>query len=147
MSEHPFSHETTLLVLARTALAQGVEQLQAAGSPLHPFFLDERGGITFLFDQQGGVDPMTMALQAIRQNAPDILRCALVIDSRIGYHDGKTWDAIVVMACERGQAEGVVLAQRYVPKGWFRALRLEGEAEEIAKARNFIAAALDAPDR
>ena len=143
MSEATRGTAASLLDLAHAALRQGVEQLKAAGTPLHPFFLDEKSGAFFLVDNVGGVDPMTLALAAIRQSAPEIKQCALVIDSRIGYHDGRKWDAIVVMACDRDEQEGVVLAQRYVPKGFFRKLRLEGEPEQIAKARNFITAAFE----
>ena len=133
----------SLADLASAALHQGVEQLKAAGPPLHPFFLDEDRSAFFLVDNAGRTDPMTMALDAIPQHAPQIRQCALVIDSRIGFHDGKKWDAIVVMACERDAGNGVVLAQRYVPKGLFRKFRLEGEPERIGEARNFIDAALE----
>lgn len=74
-----------------------------------------------------------------------IQRCGLVIDSRITFKDGKKWDAIVVMACERDQPEGVVMAQRYVPKGFFRKFRTEGGPEQIGKAKNFIEVALAEP--
>jgi hypothetical protein len=68
--------------------------------------------------------------------------CTLVIDSRITFTDGKKWDAVVVMACRRGADEGVIWAQRYVPKGLFRKFRTEGTAEEVGKSRDFITAAL-----
>ena len=143
MSNEADARAASLLELAQAAMKQGVEQLKAVGTPLHPFFLDEKRNAYFLVDNAGGTYPMTMALPAIRDNVPGIEQCALVIDSRIGYHDGKKWDAIVVMACARSEEEGVVIAQRYVPKGLFRKLRLEGDPEQIAKARNFISAALE----
>lgn len=136
---------STLDALAREALAMGIQQVEAAGSPLHPFFLDESGKMCLLYTEQA-VDPMQLLMPALRQQAPGIQRCALVIDSRITGNDGKKWDAIVVMACERDQEEGLVLAQRYVPKGVFRKFRTEGGQEQIGACRNFIRAALDSGD-
>src|SRR5215212_2341780 len=86
-----------LTELVDSALSHGVKQLEAVGTPLHPFFLDETGKIYLLVDNVGGVDPMEMALPAIKKHAPAILRCALVIDTRITLQGAKKWDAIVVM--------------------------------------------------
>jgi hypothetical protein len=135
---------STLDALAREALTLGIKQVEAAGSPLHPFFLDETRRVCLLYTE-GAVDPMQLLMPALRENLPGIQRCALVIDSRITGGDGKKWDAIVVMACERDKEEGLVLAHRYVPKGWFRKFRTEGEQEQIAACRNFIRAAFEEP--
>ena len=128
--------------LVAHALRQGIAQVQAVGSPLNPFFLDEAGNVYFLFDGGKGIDPMAMALQAIQEKAPNIRRAVLIVDSRIAFADGKKWDAIVAMGCEREGGDGAVFAQRYVPKGLFRKFRVEGEQEEVAGCRNFIEAAL-----
>lgn len=133
-----------LMALVEKALAQGIAQVQAVGSPLHPFFLDEAGTMYLLYDGGSGADPMEMALKAIKENAPQIQRCALIIDTRLTLADGKKWDAIVAMACERDAETGTVWGQRYVPKGLFRKFRVEGEREEVATCKNFIAAALEA---
>jgi hypothetical protein len=132
--------------LALRALEEGIKQVEAVGSPLHPFLLDETAKAYFLFDNEGGVDPMQMALLAIQRQIPHVQRCALLIDTRIALADGKRWDALVAMACARDEDEGVVLAQRYVPKGWFRKFRLEGQPEALGKSRNFIRVALEAQD-
>ena len=131
-------------IVAR-ALQQGITQVESAGSPLHPFLLDETGTVMLLYDDTGSVDPMELALQAIKTQRPGIQRCALVIDSRVTLADGKKWDAIVAMACDRAQPQGVVMAQRYVPKGLFRKVRSEGVPEQIGQARNFIEVALADP--
>ena len=136
------SAPATLEALARQALALGIQQVEAAGSPLHPFFLDQRGTMCLLYDERG-VDPMQLLLPALRQHAPDIARCALVVDSRITGNDGRKWDAIVVMACERDQDEGLLMAHRYVPKGWFRKFRTEGGQDRVGACRNFIRAAFE----
>ncbi len=133
----------SLADLSRRGLEQGILQVQAAGSPLqHPFLLDETGKLHILYDAAGDSDPMELAFRAIKRRLPNVQRCALVIDSRLTFARGKKWDAIVVMACERGAAEGEVWAQRYVPRGWFKKFRVEGESEMVAKARDFISAAL-----
>ncbi len=85
---------------------------------------------------------MELACHAIKKSLPNVKRCALVIDSRLTFTEGKKWDAIVVMTCERGLPEGEVWAQRYVPKGLFRKFRTEGDSEMVAKSRDFISAAL-----
>lgn len=128
--------------LVKTGLDQGVAQVEAAGTPLNPFYVSEKGKLYVLVDNVGGVDPMEMALKAIKDQTPDIEGCALVIDTRVTLSDGKKWDAILVMACERTAEEGVLWVQRYVPKGWFRKFRIEGEPEKMGKAKNFISVAL-----
>ena len=132
----------TLEQLAAHALASGIQQVEAAGSPLHPLLFDEEAKMYILFDAKGGVDPMQLALSAIKKNIQGIQRCALVIDSRITGDDGKRWDAILVMACERDADEGIVMGQRYVPKGWFRKFRTQGGQEQVGACRNFIREAL-----
>jgi hypothetical protein len=131
----------TLSQLIQNALKQGVQQVEAAGSPLHPLLLDDTGRLMILFDTSG-TDPMELACRAIQKEAPDAIRCALVIDSRITGQDGKKWDAIVAMACQRGGEQGEVWAQRYVPKSLFRKFRVEGAPEKIGAAKDFISAAL-----
>lgn len=131
----------TLAQLVKRGLEQGTSQVEAAGSPLHPLLLDDTGRLMILMNTEG-VDPMELALQAIKAQAADALRCALVIDSRITLADGKQWDAIVVMACQRGTDAGEVWAQRYVPKGLFRKFRTEGAPERVGNCKDFIAAAL-----
>jgi hypothetical protein len=133
----------TLVQLVKRALDQGVTQVEAAVSPLHPLLLDDSGKLMILFNENGD-DPMELACQAIKTQAPEAIRCALAIDSRITLADGKKWDAIVVMACQRGSDEGEVWAQRYVPKGLFRKFRVEGAPEKVGKSKDFISAALDA---
>lgn len=129
--------------LVERALEQGLTQVEAVGSPLHPFLLDDRGRMLLLFDEQGGVDPMELACAAIKTHAADAAHCALVLDSRLTFADGKKWDAIVVMACVRGSDEGVVRAQRYVPKGLFRKFRREGVVEDVGTSKDFISVALE----
>lgn len=138
MSDTPLD----LRELIDLALGQGIAQVAKVGSPLHPFFIDERRTAYFLFDSVGGKDPMELALPAIKTKAPNIQRCALVIDTRIAVDGSKKCDAIVVMACEHNKDEGEVWAQRYVPKGLFRKFRTEGARERIANAQNFIKMAL-----
>lgn len=142
MTEKP-TVPLTLSQLVKNALDQGIRQVEAAGSPLHPILLDDTGRLMLLFDDSGA-DPMELACQAIKKEASDAIRCALVIDSRLTLEGGKKWDAIVVMACQRGSAEGEVWAQRYVPKGLFRKFRVEGEPEQVGKSKDFISAALAA---
>ena len=141
MSEQP-KLPLTLAQLVKRALEQGVTQVEAAGSPLHPLLLDDSGKLMILFNERGE-DPMELACQAIKTQAPEAIRCALAIDSRVTLADGKKWDAIVVMACQRGSQEGEVWAQRYVPKGLFRKFRIEGVPEMVGKAKDFISIALD----
>ncbi|TWO72410.1 hypothetical protein FN976_06830 [Caenimonas sedimenti] len=131
----------TLAQLVERALDQGVTQVEAAGSPLHPLLLDDTGKLMILFNERGE-DPMELACQVIKAQAPEAIRCALAIDSRITLADGKKWDAIVVMACQRGSEQGEVWAQRYVPKGLFRKFRVEGVPERVGAAKDFISAAL-----
>lgn len=132
----------TLSELSNRGLDAGIRQVEAAGSPLHPFLIDETGKLYFLFNDKGDVDPMELAAQAIKRQIPNIQRCALVIDSRLAFTEGRKWDAIVVMTCERGQQAGEVWAQRYVPKSLLHKFRTEGESEMIARAGDFISAAL-----
>lgn len=95
-----------------------------------------------LVDNVGGNDPMELALAAIKSHIPNVEMCALVIDTRVTLSDGKKWDALLAMTCARDKEEGLILAQRYVPKSFFRKLRLEGEFEVLGKAKNFISAAV-----
>lgn len=132
----------TMPQLIKNALDQGIRQVEAAGSPLHPLLLDDTGRLMILFDTSE-TDPMELACQAIQREAADAIRCALVIDSRLTMEGGKKWDAIVVMACQRGSEAGELWAQRYVPKGLFRKFRVEGEPENIGKCKDFISAALE----
>ena len=134
---------TALMPLIQRALHEGVRQVQAAGSPLHPLLFVDGDRVFFLY-REGDEDPMSLALQAIQSQATDARRCALVVDSRITGEDGRRWDAIVVMACERGRERGEVWAQRYAPKRLFRSFRIEGEAEQIGESRDFISHALTA---
>jgi hypothetical protein len=134
--------EKTLRELVDVGLEQGIAQVEAVGSPLHPFLVAEDGTLMVLFDAEGGTDPMRMALPAIKQRMPNVQRCVLVLDSRVTLQDGKKWDAILVMACERDAERGEVWAQRYVPKGFFRKFRVEGTREQVGEVRNFIQAAL-----
>jgi hypothetical protein len=128
--------------LVELALAQGIKQVEAAGSPLHPLLFDDTGKMMILFDESGAKDPMELACDAIRSHAPETLHCALAIDTRITLADGKKWDAIVVMACTRGSDDGTAWAQRYVPKGLFRKFRAEGAPEQVGKSKDFITVAL-----
>ena len=133
----------TLEQLIDRGLSQGIAQVEVAGSPLHPFLIDESGKMYLLFDNVGGVDRMQLALSAIQSNVPDVQRCALVLDTRIAGTDGRKMDAILVMACERDVERGDVWAQRYVPKGLFRKFKVHGDRERVAETRNFITAALE----
>ena len=135
--------ENDLPQLIQHALASGLDQVKAAGSPLNPFFFDENRNIFFLVDGAGGTDPMQLALHAIRTKAPGIRRCALVMDTRITTPTRRKWDAVLVVACDRDADEGEAWAQRYVPKSFFRKFRVAGEPEQIGKAKNFIRAALE----
>lgn len=128
--------------LVKRALEQGITQVQAAGSPLHPLLFDDSGKMMVLFDESGTMDPMALACDAIKSHCPETRHCALTIDTKITLPDGKKWDAIVVMSCVRGSDEGAVWAQRYVPKGLFRKFRTEGEPEQIGKSKDFISVAL-----
>ena len=65
-----------------------------------------------------------------------------MIDTRLTGKDGRKRDAIVAMACERDRGDGVLWAHCYVPKGWFRRFRTDGEPESIGACRNFIDEAL-----
>lgn len=133
----------TLAQLVRKGLEQGITQVEAAGSPLHPLLFDDAGRLLILFDT-AGTDPMELACRAIKTQAPETVRCALVIDTRITLQDGKKWDAILVMACQRGSDEGAVWAQRYVPKGFFRKFRVEGAPERVGNAKDVISEADEA---
>ena len=135
--------QSDLPLLIQHALASGIGQVRAAGSPLHPFFLDENRNVFFLVDEAGSNDPMQLALLAIKAKAPDIRRCALVMDTRITTPDRRKWDAILVIACDRDADEGEAWAQRYVLKSFFREFRVAGEPELIGKAKNFIRVALE----
>jgi len=132
-----------LEALVGKGLSQGIAQVAAVGSPLHPFILDETGKMYVLFDPSGARDPMELALRAIRERLSGIQRCALVIDTRITTTDGRKSDAILVMACERDAETGESWAQCYVPKGFFRKFRSEGEPERVGDVRNFIRIALE----
>lgn len=136
---------TTLLTLDEMitrALTQGITMVQEVGSPLHPFLLDEGGNLYLLFDESGTVDPMELALQAIRDKVPGIQRAVLVIDTRLTRSDGRKVDAITAMSCDRARETSPVWAQCYVPKGLFRKFRTEGTPEQVGEAKNFITVAL-----
>ena len=75
--------------LIALALEQGVRQVEAAGSPLHPLLFDDHGTTMLLYDERGGTDPMELACTAIRERAPGTEYCAPVIDTRITFTDGK----------------------------------------------------------
>ena len=96
MSEAGEKQTHSLDQLIELALAQGLSQVEAAGSPLHPFYFSETGQMHVMFNP-GDADPMELAYQAIKSESPDIQRCALVIDTRVTLSDGKKWDAIAVM--------------------------------------------------
>jgi hypothetical protein len=135
--------EKSLKELIDLGLSQGISQVEAAGSPLHPFLIDETGAMFVLVDTRGGIDPMQLAVPAIKKQILNVLRCALVLDSRIGGPDGKKLDAILVMVCERNAERGEIWAQRYIPKGFFRKFRVEGPREKVADSKNFILAAIE----
>lgn len=142
MSSESATVSPAVEALIARALHQGITQVTAVGSPLHPLLFDDSEKMYILYDGGKGADPMAMALQAIRTNTPDTTIAALVIDTRLTFTDGKTWDAITVMIVERGEETGTMWAQRYVPKGLFRKFRTEGEPEEVGTIRDFITAAL-----
>ncbi|MCC7053301.1 MAG: hypothetical protein IT355_08525 [Gemmatimonadaceae bacterium] len=132
----------SLQELIDRALHGGIVQVEAVGSPLHPLLFDDTGRMFILYSGEEQVEPMVLAIQAIREHCPDVQRCALAIDTRLTMRDGKKWDAITVLACSRDEAEGTMWAQCYVPKRLLRKFRTEGEPEEIGTIRNYIALAL-----
>jgi hypothetical protein len=130
--------------LAKVALDAGVRQVTVAGSPLHPLLFDETGTMNVLFDDAGQAEPMDLACNAIAHSLPNIHRAALVIDSRITVAgEKKKADAIVVMVCERGLAEGQIWAQCYRPKSFFRKFRTQGVPQLVGTTKDFITMALD----
>jgi len=134
----------SLPALIQHALQQGLHQVEAAGSPLHPFLVADDGTIALLFDPAGRAEPMDMAMQAIR-GEPKLAaarRIAVVLDTRITLQDRPKSDAILVLACERSGGEGETWAHFYRPKGWFRPFRREGEAMQVGAAKNLFDEAL-----
>lgn len=134
----------SLSALIEYALQQGLRQVEAAGSPLHPFLVADDGTIALLFDPTGRADPMDMAMQAIR-GEPKLAaarRIAVVLDTRITLQDRPKSDAILVLACQRDGGEGEAWAHFYRPKRWFRPFRREGESMQAGATKNLFDEAL-----
>jgi hypothetical protein len=136
----------TLSEMIQDALEQGIRQVKAAGSPLHPFMVVDPAKILFLFDPSGQTEPMEMALSAIREHAPECKRVVLVLDTMLTTQDGRKSDAIVAMGSELGQETGPMWAQIYRPRRWFRRFRVEGSSRRLPKSE-LIREALAAPTR
>jgi hypothetical protein len=139
--------ENELRALARKGIEEALRQREQEGSPLAPLLLDESlYGCSLAAGP--AEDPIRLAQAAIPVQLPSVERCALLLDTAFDFGDGKPRDAIVAMACERDGDLGVVLAQRYLAKRWFRKFRTDGEVEEMAPCANFVRAALEdgAPD-
>jgi hypothetical protein len=134
----------TLSEMMQEALEQGIRQVRAARSRLHPFLVVDPAKILFLFDPSGQSEPMEMALTAIREHAPACERVVLVLNTTLTAQDGRKSDAIVAMGSERGQETGPMWAQIYRPGSWFRRFRVEGERETIGEVKNLIREALAA---
>ena len=128
--------------LIQRALRIGIAQVADVGSPLNPLLFDDTGRMFILAGGDEPLEPMELALDAIRSHCPSAARCAVAIDTRLTLSDGKTWDAITVLACDRDAETGTMWAQCYVPKKLFRKFRLEGGMQEIGTIKNFIAIAL-----
>ena len=135
----------SLATLIEFALDQGVTQVEQAGSPLNPFLIYDTGRTTFFVSEQGESDPLEIALQTLRETGANVTACALVVDSRITMRDGKTTDAIVVMASVRGATEGELWAQGYRPKGFLRSFKRLPLREQVGTTKNLFAEAAAAP--
>lgn len=133
----------SLRELIEHCLAQGIQQVQAAGSPLHPFLVSDTGTMALLLDPSGQAGPVDMALQALAREPTlrDARRVGLVLDTRITGEDGRKSDAILVIACERDAGDGETWAHCYRPKGLLRRFRAEAQAEKIGGAKNLFEAA------
>lgn len=129
--------------LAQLGLAQGAIQIEAVGRPMHPMLIDEFGRFHALLAEHDERDPMKLAKSAIWNTARDIRRAALVLDAKHEFSDGKKWDAIVVMVCERGNEQGQTWAQRYQSKTLFKKFKIQGEPEVTGTSSDFISLALD----
>ena len=134
----------TLPALIQFALEQGVRQVEAAGSPLHPFLVTSEGTMALLFDAEQRADPMDMAVRALRDDPmlASAQRVAVVLDTRVTPKDRPKTDAILVLACERDAGEGEAWARFYRPKGWFRRFRSDGDAVQVGTAKNLFDVAL-----
>jgi hypothetical protein len=134
--------EIELRALARKGIEEALRQREQEGSPLAPLLLDESLYGCSL-DARHDEDPIRLALAAIPTHLPSVERCALLLDTNFDFGDGKPSHAIVAMACERDGGKGIVLAQRYLARRWFRKFRSEGAIEEMGPCDNFVRAALE----
>jgi hypothetical protein len=137
----PTGSVMTFDALIQYALDQGVTQVAAAGSPLNPFLIYDTGRAHFFVCLAGDGDPMEIALQTLQNDSVQPAACALVLDSRITMAGGKKADAIVVMASQRNEPEGVTWAQTYRPKGLFRSFKVLPLREQVATSLSLFDAA------
>ncbi|MCU0619555.1 MAG: hypothetical protein MUF40_06620, partial [Gemmatimonadaceae bacterium] len=127
--------------LIQFALDQGTAQVEAAGSPLNAFLVDDTGRAHFFVCLAGDGDPMEVALRTLRTDTVRPDACALVLDTRITMRDGTKTDAILVMASRRGAPQGETWAQAYRPKGWLRKFKVLPFREQVATSRSLFEAA------
>jgi hypothetical protein len=132
--------DTELLALARKGIAEALSQREAETSPLAPLVLDESLYGCSLDDRRGK-DPFLLAQEAIAVQLPSAERCVLLLDTLFDFGDGRPCNAIVAHACEREGEHGIVVAQRYRPKGWLRRFTPVGEPERKGTCKNFVRAA------
>lgn len=142
---HASSGPMGLRDLIDFSLEQGIRQVEAAGSPLHPFLIEGNGRAHFFMRESGDADPMEIALQTLRTAAHGATTCALVIDARITLTGGKKTDAILVIASERGVPEGEMWAQAYRPKGFLRSFKRLPMRERVGSSRNLFDEAVAVP--
>lgn len=132
----------TIESVAREALALGVDQLRAAGTPLNPLlllFAAEGPPTLAILGVENDEEMMTGALSAIAAAPAGVTHCALVFDTRVGTAEGGKRDALSVMACARG-GEGELWVRTYRATATGQLAELLDDGERAGATRNLFEA-------
>lgn len=113
--------------LAAQALRHGLERAARGGHMLaFVIFVGKEQSVLADFAAHSSQESLQGARDAISKASANIMAYALAHDGFITYQ-GERSDAILVEVGSRAQENAYLFAQRYTPKGLFRALREKGK--------------------
>lgn len=129
----------SLAELTFAAIDIGVMSVRESGGPLIPFVLMVDGGKRTM--HRFAADRLEECLEQARAavaSAPESATAyALAYDGYITI-DGQRSDAVMVEACERGEATGKLFAQRYAPKKLLRPFRQVGNPALVDDCKGWV---------
>jgi hypothetical protein len=120
------------------ALDHGIESIREAG-PLVPFAIYHQDGKREIhrFVTESLEDGPVQARHAVAALPPSVSAYAIAYDGFVTIQ-GTKYAAILVEASERGKPQGIIMAQRYSPKKFFRKLQTIGNAAHIGHCETLL---------